>query len=676
MSRRERGDDRATGPIGACADARPTARMVVGAWFAAGVGTSALVSLGHAVWLCVSTEEARLRELALIQMLRRVLEEGGWSTAGVLPLPLHVAFDLAAPWSAASFVAQAVVVGGIVAAGLALATSPAVLTLSALSRRLPASVVTRWCAGAAPPLTATALFLVPGVWVWAAERVDADLYGVDVAKQMLAYGAVAWLVLAAGFGRTSRASQLARLHTRLALALLPAAVLVAPLAARGARHPVEAPALRRGSPNVLLISIDSLRADHLGCYGYHRDTSPRLDTLAREGVRFETVVAPSPWTLPSHVTMLTGLPPERHGVIDNGMRAARATVFLAETLRAHGYETAGFVAGPYLDAAFGFAQGFDHYDDHTLAAASMHGSHRGSTSEKSVVLVLDWLDTRTPSPAARPFFVFLHMWDVHYDYTPPAPFDRRFDPAYVGRVSPHEFETGAHIHANMDPLDLAHIVALYDGEIAFVDHHLGRLLDVLRARGVLDDTIVAVTADHGEEFFEHGQKGHQKALYDESLLIPLLVRYPQRLPAGTVVRNQVRLMDVPRTILSLAGIDPGVHFGTSPSAFLSSRDLTRLVAGEDADAQSPPAFSELFGRVVSIRTDTAKWISRRGELYDLAADPGERGSVTGTRPALESSLRGQARRWVEGWRSAPPLAEPGRVDHDVQERLRALGYTE
>jgi arylsulfatase A-like enzyme len=647
----------------------------LGAWIAAGVGTAALVACGHAAWLWVSADEARLREIALVQMLRRALEEGGWPTAGVLPAPFHSAFDLATPWSAVSFAAQAVIASSAIAAALALALSPAPLAAVALSRRLCASAVARWCAGVAPPLAATALFLAPGVWVWTAESVDATLYEAGVARQMLLYAVVAWLALAAGFGRGASARRLTRLHTRLGLVLVPAAILAAPLAARGSRHPLEKPIPRAGAPNVLLVSIDSLRADHLGCYGYHRDTTPRLDALAREGVRFERVVAPSPWTLPSHVTMLTGLPPERHGVVEDGMRAASETVFLAETLRAHGYETAGFAAGPYLDAAFGFAQGFDRYDDYTLAPASLRGSHRGSTSAESVSLVLEWLDGRARSPGTRPFFVFLHMWDVHYDYTPPAPFERLFDPGYAGRIDPRDFETGAHIHANMDAADLAHIVALYDGEIAFVDHHLGRLLDTLRARGVLDDTVVVVTADHGEEFFEHGRKGHQKALYDESLLVPLLVRYPRRLPAGAVVRDQVRLMDVPRTILGLAGIDPGADFGVSPSAFLSSVDLTPLARGEGGGTGAPPAVSELFGRVVSIRTATAKWISRGGELYDLLSDPAEHDNLAGTRPGLEGRLRDEARRWVEGWRSAPPLAEPGRVDRDVGARLRALGYT-
>lgn len=656
-------------------DERPSIRSMLISLLAAGAATSGFVALAHGMWLCAAVEEARLRELALVQMVRCAFEEHGWSTAGTLPGAFHVAFDLHAPWSGLSFVAQAVGLGCVAALGLALAASPLVLGLYVLRTRLPTSVI-RWSSVVALPLTATALSLVPGIWMWAGERVAHELLQAQIIDQILVYACLAWAALIAVFGRVAAARRLARLQVSVATILCLATIVVAPLATWAAGRPAGRPVPRPGLPNILLVSIDSLRPDHLGCYGYHRDTSPHLDALAAQGVRFEIVVAPSPWTLPSHITMLSGLPPVRHGVIDNGMRASGDTVFLAEVLRATGYATAGFVAGPYLDAAFGFSQGFDHYDDHTLPAASNQGSHRGSTSAASVALLTRWLDRHGSSTDARPFFVFLHMWDVHYDYTPPAPYDRAFDPDYRGSISPHDFETGDHVHPGMDPRDLAHIIALYDGEIAYVDHHLGVLFDTLAARGLLDDTIVIVSADHGEEFFEHGRKGHQKALYDESLLVPLILRYPRRLPAGVVVPTQVRVMDIPRTILSLANIEPPAQLGGAASAFFASRDLSPLALGREIPEAAPPAVSELFGRLASIRTETAKWISRPQELYDLSADPRETENLAGTRPALQDDLRRRLHRWQEGWKVRGPLARPTSVPADVTQRLRTLGYVE
>ncbi|MFN8644347.1 MAG: sulfatase, partial [Candidatus Binatia bacterium] len=413
-----------------------------------------------------------------------------------------------------------------------------------------------------------------------------------------------------------------------------------------------------GRPNILLVSIDSLRADHVHAYGYPRQTTPTLDALAREGARFRTVVAPSSWTLPSHLTLLTGLPPEGHGVVADGQRLTERAVFLSEALWGAGYTTAGFVSAPYLDAAYGFSQGFDHYDDYTLAKRSFTDSHHGETGPVIAQLFSGWLARWEQGGSERPFFAFLHLWDAHYDYTPPPPYERLFDPDYQGSITADDFEHNPRIHAGMDPRDLAHVVALYDGEIRFVDDTLASILAELRRRGILDRTIVVVTADHGEEFFEHGRKGHKQALYDESLLVPLIIRYPRRVAAGTVVNEQVRLMDVGSTILALAGVAPPAGFGGEAGGY-RARDLTPWLAA--APASRPPAlpaFADLVGDapvpLAAIRTPERKLIAERSAqphdaLFDLVRDPGEHENVIASEPKAEPALRAELSDWRHAW---------------------------
>ncbi len=431
--------------------------------------------------------------------------------------------------------------------------------------------------------------------------------------------------------------------------------------------------------NVLLVSIDSLRPDHLGCYGYERDTSPTLDGLAAEGARFTTVVSPTSWTLPAHVTLFTSLPPAAHGVVTDPLGLEEGALSLAEVLSDAGYATAAFVGGPFLRSIHGFDQGFDLYDDETVVRP-LFESHAGTSSPQLVELATEWIERWRSGGASRPFFVFLHMWDVHYDYTPPPPFDEMFDPDYEGSITAEDFELGEHIHAGMDPRDLEHVVALYDGEIRYTDHHLGRLFDFLTDSGLADETVVAVTADHGEEFFEHGSKGHRKNLYDETLLVPLLIRYPPAVPAGRVVERQVRLMDVATTLLSLAGVErpPAFGFGGG-AAGTAPQDLTALLG--DSGDELPPlvAFGDLHEGWTSIRTEEHKLVVQSGaggrehELFDLASDPGEQRDVAGP-SRTQRDLRERLRAWRSRWSSGASLAREIELDPEHQALLRDLGY--
>jgi arylsulfatase len=277
--------------------------------------------------------------------------------------------------------------------------------------------------------------------------------------------------------------------------------------------------------NVVLISIDMLRPDHLGCHGYARDTSPAIDRLAREGVRFAQHISSAPWTLPAHAAMFTSVPDSVHGVVDPiGTALAPGFVTLAERFSAAGYATGGVFAGPYLHPAFGLAQGFDRYVDRgqytseveldarhewSMSEAVTRASHHGVTNEDVYATARGFIEEHA---GERSFFAFVHLWDVHFDFTPPAPYDRMFDPDYTGPVTGRDFFFDPAINVAMPARDLEHLVALYDGEIRWTDEIVGRIRADLERLGIADDTLVVITSDHGTELFDHGQKGHRTTL--------------------------------------------------------------------------------------------------------------------------------------------------------------------
>jgi arylsulfatase A-like enzyme len=444
-------------------------------------------------------------------------------------------------------------------------------------------------------------------------------------------------------------------------------------------------------PNILLVSIDSLRADHVRSYGYGRDTTPTIDRLARRGVLFEHAISSASWTVPAHMTMLTALPPEVHGVSSYLKALSPDAVTLAEVLRDAGYETAAFVSGPTVMAQYGFAQGFAKFDE-SMVDPSRARSRIGITSPGLVALVDRFLQGWSDSGRRAPFFVFLHMWDVHYDYAPPAPYDRMFDPDYTGDLTSENFERNPRIRRDMDPRDLQHLIALYDGEIRFTDEHLGKVIDRLAALHVLDDTIVAVTSDHGDEFFEHGMKGHAKTLYDEVLHVPMVISYPRRIRFAQRVHAQVRLMDLAPTLLGLAGVAPPPDFGFRPlDASYGCADLSPYVAGVRPRRGVPelPAFSDIqsiLGHQRSLRTPAAKLIRydrpRRGhlatEVFDLTKDPGEQHNLVTTADGrvFEAKLDLEMATWGAAVGSEPQLAVAQKPGARHTARLRSLGYIE
>ena len=446
------------------------------------------------------------------------------------------------------------------------------------------------------------------------------------------------------------------------------ATVVAAAVGCGCRPDPPAPAPRvPPRPDVVLISIDSLRPDHLGCYGYPRPTSPRIDRLAEEGVRCEVAVSTTSWTLPAHMALLTGLFDSAHGVVDNGLALAPTRATLAEVLARAGWNTAGFFGGPYLDPAFGFGRGFARYESCMSPQAA--SSHEDVTGPRTVEAVERWLEESVDRGGEAPFFLFVHLWDVHYDYRPPAELVEMFDPGYRGTLDASDLPHNPAIAPDMAPRDLQHLLALYDGEIRFTDENLGRILDAIDRRGRLRDALVIVTADHGEEFFEHGGKGHQKTLFDEVVRVPCILRWPGNLPPKSVVRDQVRLVDLAPTILALSQV--------AERPPMQGRDLSGLLRGGSLD--EAPALVELLvdrNDVRGLRTRSEKLIAWRHAgvryAYDLVRDPREQDPAADPPPRLLNDLERlleDAAQLARG--AAAPRME---ISPDLARRIGALGY--
>lgn len=440
-------------------------------------------------------------------------------------------------------------------------------------------------------------------------------------------------------------------------------------------------------PNVLLVSIDMLRADHLSCYGYERPTSPAIDRLAAEGQLFESHVSSSSWTLPGHASLFTSLPDSVHGAVDTSMRLADATTTLAERFRAAGYRTAGFYAGPYLYPVFGLDQGFAQYVDCTSYGAKyagrpvdewaadkgmMQASHEDVTNPAVYAAFSRWFAGR----GAEPFFAFVHLWDVHYDFLPPPPWDKRFDPDYDGPVTGKGFQFDPAIGPRMAQRDLQHLLALYDGEIGWTDTWIARIRADLEAAGVLEDTIVVVTSDHGTEFFEHGGKGHRKTLHDEVVRIPLVIRWPKALPAGGRVRAQTRSIDVGPTLLELAGL-PAADDVVGSSLLPIVRD----------PASQPPRravleLSTLGLAERAVRTNEWKLVdamhAKDHYWFDLVVDPREqlrRGDFDSPRgKELEDAYLAEVEALEAFMGAHPPVHERSDVPDAVKRSLQQFGY--
>ncbi len=386
-------------------------------------------------------------------------------------------------------------------------------------------------------------------------------------------------------------------------------------------------------PDIILISIDSLRKDHVGAYGYARDTTPNLDALAARGQRFDDARTPSPWTLPSHLTMLTGKWPTEHLVVDDVYALSPSVPMVQERLSAAGWATAGLTSTVYVSRLFGFSRGFSLWDDGNITERSNldHPVHTADSVEKA----LGWVKGLPPG---QPAFLFLHTYDAHYPYLPPAPYNRKYDPARSAKEV--RYRTYAWYKANpLTPEALQLQTDQYDESIAWLDAELGRLI----AAWTRPVTFI-VLADHGEEFMDHGSWGHAHTLHPEVLDIPLVVAGPGIPPA--VRSERVGTVDISATIAALAGI-PGL-------------------GGDGVDLRGPvpvrPFYAET-SRFKTRRLSVSEGALRldldltRGsaDLYDHVTDPTEHRDLARERPddvtrLTTSVLRqlGAPWQWTEG----------------------------
>jgi len=409
-----------------------------------------------------------------------------------------------------------------------------------------------------------------------------------------------------------------------------------------------------GPQRIILISLDTVRADHLGVYGYDRPTSPTIDHFAKSAVVFEDVVAQASSTLPSHASIFTSQIPRHHGASFTGKSAlAEGLPTLAGRLRDAGYRTVAFTGGGQMDRRFGLDRGFDEY----------HESQRNQNFRHTVGLGLDWLRQHRQERV----FLFLHTYQPHHPYTAVRDLPR-FEMGYEGSLPPtisldllREINSG---EREIDERDLQHIVNAYDADLRATDEGFRRLRRFLRRQRFFDEALVVLTSDHGEEFGEHGTVGwHGHTVYEELLRVPLIIKLPGNAHAGTRVRSSVRSLDIAPTILDYAGLPvPETFQGVSLRAHISG----------DAAAGDLPALSELDGVPDTVSYREGSWKLNEGRLFDLDADPLESRDVASAETVRAQELDRALEDWLD--LRPPPSPEHVELESSTLEQLRALGY--
>ena len=395
--------------------------------------------------------------------------------------------------------------------------------------------------------------------------------------------------------------------------------------------------------NVIVITIDTVRADHLGCYGYKLIQTPNIDGLARTSARFSHAYTPVPITLPAHSALFTGSFPMATGVHDFATNTLSANaVTLAEMLHENGYATAAFLGAPVLDSRYGVNQGFDTYFDH-FDFSSVDEAKTDEVKRQGDVVVAEALGWLKRSPR-RPFFLWVHLYDAHYPYEPPEPYASRY------KTRP------------------------YDGEIAFADAQIGRLLSFLKDSATLANSLVVLAADHGEGLGEHGEQKHGFFIYDSTLHVPLVVKVPGATPR--VVGEDVSLVDVMPTLLQ------ALHIPIPPT--VQGRSLFNRILGRP-DSGFSNVYAETYlpllhfswSQLRGLRWKGLKYIEApRPELYDTAADPHETKNLLSARPAISQVMRDRFFTFLDKYTPASGVAESGKglTDPALLERLRGLGY--
>lgn len=493
----------------------------------------------------------------------------------------------------------------------------------------------------------------------------------SVAVALVALGAGAWLVVLRcgdALGRTPRPrrSGAAGVLGLAALAVAATSCLLLPLAAA---------TRSTGRLCVILVSLDTLRADRLGVMGYHRRLTPRLDALAAEGMVFEQAMAAAPWTLPSHASLFTSLLPSDHAARRDYTAIAPVQTVLAEHFRNAGYRTGAFTGGGYVSAKYGFAQGFEVYDD--------HDENREGGPVKITQAALKWVR----SIRGQSFFLFVHTYEPH------APFIHAdfADPGEAGRLaaglSGEQVQDIHHGRLVLTGPERRYVTDLYDGDAALADRAIGDLLETLKEEGVLDRALCIILSDHGEDLWDHElgiSPAHGHSLYQDVLHVPLLVRAPGLVPAGARIRTPVTLLDVAPTILAMAGLpaDPNHQGADLARTFREGEEPeSRLMLFESVQF-GPDRFALREGDLKVILTPTPKVVNndvplevRALEVFDLATDPLERNDLSGRMDDRERRMMRIL--WSRVQRRHKPFQggeEGKKIPEELREQLRSLGY--
>jgi arylsulfatase A-like enzyme len=453
----------------------------------------------------------------------------------------------------------------------------------------------------------------------------------------------------------------------IVLLLLCAGIIALKLAASGARR-----------PSIVLITLDTTRRDHLSCYGYHRKTTPNLDQLAEEGQRFDKAVAVSSWTLPTHASLFTGLYPSTHGAhyteegavslegaVDLGQKElyqwfkadglSEEALTLAEVLKEAGYVTFGVGSGPWLKPMFGMAQGFQEYDCNV-------NSVLGRQADEVNALAMPFIKRN----AERPFFLFLNYFDPHDPYRPPPPFAFRFFP----KDKVEEIEKDSALEAEFHR-------ALYDAEIMFMDHQIGRIVQQLKALDLYEDTWIIVVGDHGEHFGEHGLSGHGYSLFEGTIRCPLIIKWPEGFDALPSTETRCQQVDIMPTVLHRLDLPGMAHMEGRPLGPADHPVVCELFKNLGTVKTKGPRFDR---NLIALYMDPFKLIvsTKEGDpdagLFDLSLDPGETENLLKAQPERAESMRSRLDQWRNSLRPHLAPRKIKTLDPDTEEQLKALGY--
>ncbi|MFH1039270.1 MAG: sulfatase [PVC group bacterium] len=432
--------------------------------------------------------------------------------------------------------------------------------------------------------------------------------------------------------------------------------------------------------NVILIVIDALRADHLGCYGYEKETSPHLDALAGRGVLFKNCYTQSTWTKPSVASLLTSLYPSRHGTTLHAQELPGELITIAEIVRDKGYITYGLVMNPNLKKIFNFDQGFDFFDDHLMGDKLYYGvlrqlgqkppyflrifKNRFNTHVRDNALlantnIIPWLKKYNN----QNFFVYIHYMDPHAPFTPPPPYNEMFP----------------YVKGDKD----SRTISRYDGEIRFVDVQINTLIGELKSLKIYDKTLIIITSDHGQAFGEHGDYGHGKTIYQDQLKVPLLIKCPGNFYGGRVVEGPVRSIDIVPTILDVLDISSDVPWeGVSVLPLIKNEKTKKSCGNIYIEENLDDTF--ILGGVIKnnewkyILTEKSELrdVEKEGreELYNLTQDPEELNNLA----HLESDVLETMRDFLVSFKNRSPYPAPNpsrvKVNRETVRQLRALGY--